>query len=68
MEAININWVFFINKNKSLSNKYIIACLIPINERRYGKRRPNNRLSYAKFEELHGFIIEVLWKVIKINC
>ena len=66
MEAININWVFFI-KNESLSKKYIIACLIAINERNYGKERPNNRLSYAKFEELLGFIIAVLWKVLKMH-
>ena len=66
MEATNINWVFFI-KNESLSNKYIIASLIAINERKYGKRRPCNRFSYAKFEELHGFIIAVLWKVLKIH-
>ena len=54
-------------KNESLSNKYIITCLSAINDRKYGKRRPNNRLSYEKFEELHGFIIAVLWKVLKMH-
>ena len=58
-----MNWVFFI-KNESLSNKYTIVCLIAIDERKYRKMRPNNRLSYTKFEELHGFIIAVLWKVL----